>query len=226
MVARELELIHEIQGDEFWQDVTAPMLESVRRRLRSLIKLIEVKGRGIVYTDFEDVIGDAAEVEVRGLSAGADMVRFRLKARQFLVEHSDHIAVLKLRRNEPLTATDLAELERIFVEAGVAGEEDIKQVRADGGLGLFVRSLVGLERNAAKQAFDGFLVGRALSANQIEFLGMIVDHLTERGAMDPRLLYESPFTDLDPMGVAGLFDTAGAAEVISVVQDVTRRAVA
>ena len=226
MVARELDLIHEIQGDDFWQDVTAPMLESVRRRLRSLVKLIEVKRRSVVYTDFEDVIGDSAEVEVRGLSAGADMVRFRLKARQFLVEHGDHIAVLKLRRNEPLTTTDLSELERIFVEAGVAGDEDIEQVRADGGLGLFVRSLVGLERDAAKQAFDGFIAGRALSANQIEFLGMIIDHLTERGGMDPRLLYESPFTDLDPMGVAGLFDTAGAAEVISVVQDVTRRAVA
>lgn len=43
-VARELVLIQEVQGDDFWQDVTAPMLETVRRRLRALIKLIEVKG--------------------------------------------------------------------------------------------------------------------------------------------------------------------------------------
>src|SRR6516225_160059 len=34
---------------------------------------------------------------------------------------------------------------------------------------------------------------------------MIVEHLTARGVMDPRLLYESPFTDLDPLGVAGIF---------------------
>jgi hypothetical protein len=60
---------------------------------------------------------------------------------------------------------------------------------------LFVRSLVGLERRAAKQAFAQFIAGKTLSANQLEF----VNHLTERGPMDPRLLYESPFTDIDPM---------------------------
>ncbi len=32
-VARELALIQEIQGDDFWQDVTAPMLETVRPAL-------------------------------------------------------------------------------------------------------------------------------------------------------------------------------------------------
>lgn len=36
------------------------------------------------------------------------------KARVFLRPHENHIAVLKLKRNEPLTKSDLAELERIF----------------------------------------------------------------------------------------------------------------
>jgi len=224
-IARELALIQEIQGDDFWQDVTAPMLETVRRRLRALIKLIEVRRRGIVYTDFEDVIGPGAEIEVKGVGGGADMVRFKMKARHFLREHEDHIAVQKLRRNEPMTATDLAELERIFVEAGVAEPQDLERVHADGGLGLFVRSLVGLDREAAKAAFGAFMGERRLSANQIEFLNMVIDYLTDRGQMEPRLLYESPFTDLDPMGVAGLFgDDAG--KVIDILAEVKRRAAA
>ena len=53
MVAAEMAFILEIQTDEFWQDVTPPMLEAIRRRLRSLIKLIELKKRPHVYTDFE-----------------------------------------------------------------------------------------------------------------------------------------------------------------------------
>lgn len=224
-IARELALIQEIQGDEFWQDVTAPMLETVRRRLRALIKLIEVRRRAVVYTDFEDAIGDGVEIEIKGAGPGADMARFKTKARDFLRHHQDHIAVQKLRRNEPMTATDLGELERIFVEAGVAEAVDLARVQADGGLGLFVRSLVGLDREAAKAAFGSFMAGRTLSANQIEFLDMVIDHLTERGQMDPRLLYESPFTDLDPMGVAGVFgDDAG--KLVEIVVEVKRRAAA
>lgn len=226
MVAREMVLIQEVQSDDFWQDVTAPMLETVRRRLRALIKLIESKQRVIVKTDFEDEIGDAVEVLLSGGSVGADMNRFRLKALHFLKDNENHIAVQKLRRNEPLTATDLAELERIFVEAGVADSDDLERLKPEGGLGLFVRSLVGLDREAAKAAFTTFQASRNLSANQLHFLNMVIDHLTEKGQMEPRLLYESPFTDFDPMGVAGLFSAADAEAVVAILNDVKGRAAA
>ena len=38
MVRGELELIIEVHTDEFWQDITTPLLENVRKRLRSLVK--------------------------------------------------------------------------------------------------------------------------------------------------------------------------------------------
>jgi type I restriction enzyme R subunit len=74
------------------------MLETVRKRLRALVKLIEVKSRRIVYTDFEDEIGDGTAIELRGVSVGTDMNRFHAKARLFLKEHEDHIAIQKLHR--------------------------------------------------------------------------------------------------------------------------------
>ena len=225
MVAKELALILEIQTDEYWQDIIAPMLESVRRRLRDLVKLIELKKRPVVYTDFEDEIGAAVPVAIQGVSVGTDMDRFRLKARHFLKGHENHLAVLKLKRNEPLTPVDLSELEKVFVNAG-AQLAEIEQLKAAGGLGLFVRSLVGLERESAKRAFEGFLASKSLSADQIEFLNMVIDYLTERGAMDPRLLYESPFTDIDPMGISGLFGQPEIDHVVSILDDVRRRAAA
>ena len=85
--------------------------------------------------------------------------------------------------------------------------------------------LVGLDRAAAKAAFAAFMEGRALTANQIEFLDLIIEHLTERGQMDPRLLYESPFTDFDPMGVTGVFGDAAPA-IVAVLAEVKRRAAA
>ena len=226
MVAAELPLILELQTDEYWQDITAPMLETARRRLRALIKLIELKRRPVVYSDFEDEIGQGSTIAVAGVPVGTDMDRFRAKVRQFLKANQSHIAILKLHRNEPLTQTDLNELERIFAEAGVGTTEDLERIRAEGGLGLFVRSLVGLDRTAAKKAFDAFTQGRKLTAHQLEFVDMMIDHLTARGAMDPRLLYESPFTDIDPLGVAGLFKEGEIVELIQILQDVQGRAAA
>ncbi|MGO4387400.1 type I restriction-modification enzyme R subunit C-terminal domain-containing protein [Microvirga sp. 2YAF29] len=226
MVAQELPLILDIKADEFWQDITVPILEGVRRRLRDLVKLIELKRRPIVYRDFEDEIRAGTTIELEGITVGTDMDRFRIKARHFVRANESHIAILKLRRNEPLAATDLTELERMLLDAGVAAPAEIEQLQTDGGLGLFVRSLVGLERDAAKRAFETFLAGKNFSADQIEFLNMVIDHLTERGAMDPRLLYESPFTDLDDLGVAGIFAEGDVTQVISILEDVRRRATA
>ena len=171
-------------------------------------------------------INTGAHIEISGVSVGTDMDRFRGKAPQFLPSHASHITILKLRRNDPLTATDLSELERIFAEAGVGGPEEITRLREEGGLGLFARSLVGLDRAAAKRAFDGFLLGRNLTAKQHEFIDMMIEHLTERGVMDFRLLYESPFTDIDPLSVAGVFGQGEIVQLIQILDEVRGRAAA
>ncbi len=44
--------------------------------------------------------------------------------------------------------------------------------------------------------------------------------------MDPRLLYESPFTDLDPMGAEGVFGQADVVQLAEILDDVRRRAAA
>jgi type I restriction enzyme R subunit len=53
---------------------------------------------------------------------------------------------------------------------------------------------------------------------------MIIDHLTARGVVDPGLLYESPFTDVDPSGVAGVFGEKEVAEIVSILDQVRKRA--
>jgi type I restriction enzyme R subunit len=49
------------------------------------------------------------------------------------------------------------------------------------------------------------------------FEPVIIDHLTEHGIIEAERLYESPFTDLNPRGVEGLFDAAQVNELLSVI---------
>jgi type I restriction enzyme R subunit len=225
MVAAEMALILEIQTEEFWQDITLAMLETVRRRLRALVKLIEHKKRPLVYSDFEDHTGAAADIMVQGISVGTDMDAFRRKARVFLKPYDNHLAVIKVKRNEPLTSTDLAELEKIFVEAG-SDELSLAAIRAAGGLPRFVRSLVGLDREAAKKAFSEFFQDCKLSADQFEFLDLVIDHLTARKVMDPRLLYEAPFTDFDSKGVEGVFEHPDVLRLVKILREIEPRTAA
>jgi type I restriction enzyme R subunit len=227
MVHEQMPLIQEIQTDEWWQGVTTPMLENVRRHLRALVKLIDKQQRKPIYTDFEDEIGSETAVDLPGFATPDSFERFRAKARAFLKDHEDHIAIRKLRSNSPLTPLDLQELERMLTASGVGSPDHLEKAKAEcSGLGLFVRSLIGLDREAAKQALAGFLSGKTLTSNQIEFVDLIINHLTEHGVMDASLLYESPFTDITPQGPDGLFPSVQVDELMSLLSDVRARAVA
>ena len=116
------------------------MLENVRKRLRLLVKLIEKRRRKPVYSDFEDQIGTEATIELPGVTTSGYSENFRAKARQFLQQHENHIAIQKLRMNQPLTKTDLTELEKIFLENSVGSVAEIEDAKNDsGGLRLFVQ---------------------------------------------------------------------------------------
>jgi len=137
------------------------------------------------------------------------------------------VAVHKLRTNRQLTAVDLEELERMLRESGTGTSEDIDRAKAGtNGLGLFVRSLVGLDRGAAKAAFAGFLEGRTLTARQIEFINLIVDVLTERGVVNAARLYEQPFTSLSAQGPEVLFGEQGTDGVVNILDAIQRSAAA
>jgi type I restriction enzyme R subunit len=218
-------LIDAVAGEEWWQDVTLPMLEQARRHLRGLLRHLSKSHQKVIYTDFEDAVGETSEVALPLGGSAGDFERFRLKVRAFLRAHENHITLHKLRRNQPLTATDLAELERLLIDSGTGSAEDVARAGQEAhGLGLFVRGLVGLDREAATQALNGFVAGQLLTANQLEFVNLIVTHLTERGVMEPGLLYEPPFTGYAPQGPDALFTTAQVDELFGVLNYITATA--
>lgn len=217
-------LIQSLLNDEWWQDVTLGMLEHVRKQLRSLVKLIEKGKRKIVYTDFEDEFGEETEVQLPQVTAGLNYERFKEKARQFLKAHEDHIALQRLKRNQPLTTSDISELESMLIDAGGTDELIDKATEQSNGLGLFIRSLVGLDYETAKQAFSQFISKTSVTANQIEFVELIIDELTKSGVMEPERLYEPPFTDIHSQGAAGVFTIDNADKIRDILVEIRQRA--
>jgi type I restriction enzyme R subunit len=224
MVAAQLVLLQAIQTDEFWTDVQAVQLEEVRRKLRSLVKLIEKAKRKVVYTAFEDELGEETPVALPDVPVGVDIERLRAKALDFLKKHEQDAVVQKLKWNEPLTGDDLAALEEIFVAEGTSTASIEEAKRVNNGLGLFVRSLVGLDRVAAKRAFASFLGEKTLAANQIKFVELVIDHLSRSGWLERRSLYESPFVDLHPSGVDGLFGQTQVQQMLGILTAVRENA--
>jgi type I restriction enzyme, R subunit len=225
-IAHQAVLIEEIQTDQWWEGVTVPLLELVRLRLRDLVQHIDKSRKAIVYSNFADEIGDGVEHLLPQIGE-SDFARFKQKARYFLKAREDHIVLHKLRQGKPLTPTDLSELEKMLLDAGVGEAGDIERARQTSqGFGCFVRSIVGLDRAAVHEAFGEFLAAGVATASQIEFINMIIEHLTDQGVMDPALLYEAPFTDVAPTGPEKLFDEEKVARLFTKIQAINDSAVA
>ena len=226
-VAAELELIRDLSHEEWWQDVTVPMLEEVRRRLRGLMGLIETTARPPLFTNFADELGELRELDAAALLSRDEVQQFRLRARTFLRAHEDHLTMQRLRRNQPLTATDLDELQRFLLSHGIGTEQAMQRASEEcNGFGLFIRSLVGLDRTAAKELFADFLTDGTHTATQIRFINEILDELTSRGVMDPARLYDPPFTDLAPTGPEDLFSVEEVDRICHLLDLIHTRAAA
>lgn len=223
-VKAQLELLGEVQSDYWWQDVTVPMLESVRRKLRHLIRLIDRHKKQPVYTNFEDIIEEGIEVDLGG-SVANEFALFKQKAKAFLTEHEDIPAVYKLRMNIQLTDEDIESLEATMVELGGG---DVVQQAADEakGLGLFARSLVGLAPEAATAALSEFTAGGTMTANQITFAKLVVERLVEHGIAETKNFYDPPFTDVAPAGPPGLFSASELAKLDQILSSIAGTAVA
>jgi type I restriction enzyme R subunit len=112
----------------------------------------------------------------------------------------------------------------MLMEAGSTTDVIAQATEQSHGPGIFIRSLVGLDRETAKQAFSQFVVGT--TASQLEFICLVVQYLTGNGVMDVARLYESPFTDISQHGPEALLLPIRVTEMVRMLDEIRERAVA
>lgn len=220
-VKAQLPLITDAQTETWWVDVTPIDIESLRINLRSLMQFVEAQAATLTYTHFQDTLGTVAEQAVPYTTTGFSPYQYRKKVEAYIRANQNHVAIAKLRRNLPLTETDLTALEEmLFTTEGLESREKFFNVYTNSAQNLksFIRSLVGLDRTAAKAAFSHYLETQQFNANQIRFVEQLIDLLTQQGVMNPRLLYEPPFTDFHQDGLDGLFEDRDADSIVAIVR--------
>lgn len=219
-----LDYLVAIQEPEFWNGMTPVRLEELRTRLRGFTHLVKKEERKKVYSNFKDELLEVREenLEVLPRMTGEQYLR---KVKAYLKNQEDNIAIYRLRRNQSLTQQDLDNLEQSLTQIGEEdGELLLSQaIEKNGkhGLPWFVRSLVGMDRAAAQDAFARLLNDRSLTNRQIEFIEKIIDLLTKNGIVEGRALYDPPFTAYHHNGPDGLFanDTTKADALFAALKE-------
>ncbi len=222
MVKEHLVLIHAIQDEDYWTDITLPMVDEIRRKLRELVQFIDRKGRPPVYTDLPDPLDKmlVGEVDVPSYQTGFNAGQYKKKVEQIVRDNEHHVAIAKVKKNLALTPMDLEALEAMLFDPETVGtrKQFTMVFGKDKGLPQFIREIVGLDRAAAKAAFGKYVAGGSFRADQVRFVETIIDHLTKNGVMDPGLLWEPPFNDEHPDGVEGAFDDDEVDSIIAIVR--------
>ncbi len=191
-IMMQAELIDKILHTDYLENAGINEFEHIRENLRDLMKYIPT-GKIIYETDFDDEIlsMDWKESELEN----DDLKNYKAKAEFYVRQHQDNSAIAKLKSNVPLTEADVKELERILWSE-VGTQQEYHAELGEKPLGEFVREIVGLDMNAAKEAFAEFLNDKNLDSRQIYFVNQIVEYIVHNGMMkDLSVLQEPPFTD-------------------------------
>jgi type I restriction enzyme R subunit len=186
------ELINKILHTDYLENAGINEFEHIRENLRDLIKYIPIN-KVSYTTNFADEIltMDWNESELEN----DDLKNYKMKAEFYVRQHQDNAVIAKLKSNQPLTGSDVKVLEDIlWSELGT--KHDYENEYGSKPLGEFVREIVGLDMNAAKEAFAEFLDEAYLDSNQIYFVNQIVEYIVHNGLMkDLSVLQDAPFTD-------------------------------
>ncbi|MCH5193041.1 MAG: DEAD/DEAH box helicase family protein [Oscillospiraceae bacterium] len=221
-VQQKIELIREIQTDDFWEEISIIALEKVRAELRTLMQFLDDGGRiHKIFTDISDSV--IASKEGESLDPAYDFEDYRKKVNRYVEEHKDEPVIYKLNHNIPLCKEEFEELEKILTEE-LGGVEDYKREYGDTPFGLLIRKIAKLDHESTMTAFSELINDSSLNQQQIAFIHKIITHIENNGYIeDVRILMKPPFDK--PYSFIKMFDQKTRSAIIQVIESIRNNAI-
>ncbi|SHR24214.1 type III restriction enzyme, res subunit [Mycobacteroides abscessus subsp. abscessus] len=216
------DILLKVQTDVFWEEANIFELEEVREAIRELVKFLEKENQKDYYTNFKDNFTLISEGEAPFYGSN-DLQNYRKKVNQYLKEHQDQMAIYKLRNNKPLTLGDVRALEEILWNQ-LGTQDDYKKEFGETPITKLVRQIVGLDLQAANDAFSEFLSEEKLNLNQIKFVKLIIDYVAKNGMLEKQVLQEDPFRSLGSISELFKDNISDVRKIIQTIDDINRNA--
>lgn len=192
-IIQQSALIERILHTDYLDTAGINEFEHIREKLRSLMKYIRHDPQAEYQTNYED---DLLQIDWKEAELDTnDLQNYRAKAEYYIRQHPENEAIQKLRTNVPLCAEDVKQLEQILWSE-VGSQKEYESEYGTKPLGEFVREIIGMDMNAAKEAFAEYLHEANLDSRQIYFVNQIIEYIVHNGMMtDLSVLQDPPFTD-------------------------------
>lgn len=210
-VAMQMPTIREVQKPIFWENITTSLevgldnLERVRNDLRDLVQYLVGMGRESFDVDIEDVVTPQGEFQPI-----IPQLTYKQKVLEYLEENrANSVLLQKIYRMDQLSNRDIHELEHIFWEQ-LGTKEDYERfiehesrMIQGGTIAVFLRSVIGIDRDEARKKFVDLIQTHTLTAEQEEYLSSILDYVCENGDISTQTMQYDPFSTFDWQTVYG-----------------------
>lgn len=196
--------IKQARSAGWWSAATLHELEQVRVELRDILKFRDIGGVTKTKPPIIDVT-DTGEIHEKQSTylASVDMKAYRVKVEQALKDlFKTDPTLQKIRQGQPVTSGELDALNSLVHTSHPDVDLNVLNSFYDtvAPLEQVLRGIVGMDETAVNARFADFVKAYpALTAKQVQFLGMLKRQIARSGSIELDSLYEMPFANLgDP----------------------------
>jgi type I restriction enzyme R subunit len=224
LVLKERDLIAAVLGSAWWGSVDDAKLRDLAARLAPLMHFRQQREGPMVSLHLADITAVHERIALGPDGRDMPIAEYRKRAEEAVrALLAENLVLQRLQAGERVSDADLRALAELLRRQDPGIDEERLRRVYDVRTASFVqllRHVLGVEplerwSTLVTREFEEFIAGHTTySALQIRFLQTLRTFILQRGRLERRDLVESPFTQLHPDGVRGVFPAHDIEEIL------------